>query len=817
METLRQDLAFAVRMLRKSPLFAIVAIGAIAIGTAAVTTIYSVINVVLLQSSPGVGHPDKLVTVQRSNIRGGGFSVMSYPLYRDLRNESRTLAGLAAFTEVRADVGLGASDAREAVGGLIVTGNYFDVLEVKPALGRFFLPEEDGTPLSHPVAVISHRFWVDRFASSPGVLGQTIQIQAHPYRIIGVAPDGFNGTTAFVRHDTYVPMAMLAAVRHSGVDMLESRASRWLTVIGRTAPGISQPVAQGELAAIADRSEKAAGQTEAAHIRVATLRPIPANGVGVIALFMAVLMTVSALVLVIASTNVASMLLARGVARRKEFVVRLAIGANRSRLIRMLLTESVVLFLLGGTAGVLLTAWITRAAAGMSINVDVPVDISFPVNGRVLAFSLLISFVTGILFGLIPALRSSRRDLSTALRGDSAGSGSRRERTRNVFVIAQLAMSVLLLVCAGLFVRAFQKGRLVNPGFTIDNVLVAPLALANAGYDTTRARAYYDELAARIAANPAVEAVSYANMVPLNGSGRATQIDIPGVQPPPHQAHTVIPFETVSRTHFTVLRLPLVRGRYFGTEDTPTSGRVAIVTRRFAEDYFHSVDAAIGKTFTLDKQAYTVVGVVGDARMQSVSDNVAPFMFLLDVQDANPDLTLFVRVRNASAIPDVSAAIAAEVRALDPGVTRPKVETLVDASAIDLLPQRVAAGVTALLGAVGLLLAALGLYGVIAYGVSQRTREISIRMALGAQPADMLRMVLGDGTRLVAIGTAIGMVIAVAGSRVLSTFLFGVSPVDPLTLGAVPAVLALVALVACWIPARRAARVGVAEGLRADG
>jgi len=808
-------------MLRKSPVFTAVAVCAIALGSAAVTTIYSVVNAILLESSPGVGHGSRLVTVQKTNMQSNGYSVMGYPLYRDLRDDARTLTGLAAFTESRMDIGLGASDAREAVAGLIVSGNYFDVLEVKPAAGRFFLPEEDETPASHPVAVIGYRMWADRFGRSPDVIGRKILIQATPFTIVGVAPENFNGTTAFARNDIYVPLMMVGAIRHEDAGLLESRASGWLTVIGRMRDDVSRTVAQAELSQLAKEAERRAGQKGDLDVRIAQLRPVPANGVMVVSIFMTVLMTVASLVLMIASINVASMLLARSVARRKEFVVRLAIGANRARLIRQLLTESVLLFLIGGAAGTLLTMWITRLASRINVNVDVPLIVNVPVNGRVLTFTLFLSLVTGVLFGLVPALNASRRDLASALRSDTSGSGSRRERTRNVFVIGQLAMSVLLLVCAGLFVRAFEKGRTIEPGFSIDNVIVAPVSLSNAGYTDAPARAFYARLTARIAARPDVEAVSDANMIPLSTSMRATGIDIPGVQPPPRFPHIVMPYHTVGRDYFRLMKLPLVHARVFNYGDTPTSALVAVVTQKFANRYFKASGTsaaanAIGKTFTLQGKVHTIVGVVGDGRFVSVSDEPEPFMFLLDAQDFSPDFTIFVRAKSASAVSTLTAAIEQEVRALDPLVTRPKVQLLEEASSIGLFPQRMAAAVTAILGSVGLLLAALGLYGVVAYGVNTRTREIGIRMALGADAARLVKMVLGEGACLVLTGTAIGMVIAMAGSRVLSRFLFGVSPLDPVTLLAVPAILALVAVLASWIPARRAAGLGAADALRAD-
>ena len=813
MNILAQDFRYAIRMLRKSPGFSAVAILAIALGSAAVTTIYSVVNVVLLETSPGVGHGESLVTLQKSSQMFKGFSVMGYPLYRDLRDRSRTMEGIAAFTAERIAMGLTGSDAREAVSGLIVTGNYFDVLQVRPAAGRFFLAEEDRTPMTHAVAVISSQLWHDRFGGSPSAIGATISLQATPFTIIGVAPPEFNGTTALVRTDVYVPMMMVTAMRHDNGRLLTSRSSGWLTVIGRLRAGIGPSVAQAELVQQANAAEHENGEKGDLQIRVARLRPVPANGVGVVAIFLTVLMVVAGLVLMIASINVASMLLARGVSRRKEFVVRLSIGASRTRLVRQLLTESVVLFVFGGFAGVTLTYWITRLVARVNLNVDVPITVNLPVDGRVLVFTLAMSLVTGLVFGLVPALNASRRDLAAVLRADSAGAGVRRERARNVFVVGQLAMSVLLLVCAGLFVRAFQKGRTVNPGFSLDHVAVAPISLANAGYDSVRAPQFYQQLMQRIAMRPEVEAVSLSNMIPLSTSMRYTGIDVTGFEPSPGARHIIMPLETVGPDLFKVLRIPVLRGRSFNASDTRTSTKVAVVTQKFAVRFWPKGDA-IGKTFKIEGTPRTIVGVVADGRFVQVTDEPEPFMFLCDAQEDDADRILFVRTHGDPAT--IFAAIAQDVKTLDPTVTPPAVQTLTDAASVGLLPQRIAASVTGVLGLVGLVLATLGLYGVIAYAVGQRTREIGIRMALGAAPMQMVKMVVGEGARLVAIGTGVGMVVAIGGSRVLARFLFGVSPMDPLTLVSVPIVLASVALLASWLPARRAAGVELANALRAD-
>ena len=831
MGALLQDVRFALRMLRKSPAFTAVAALTILVGTAAVTTIFSFANTLLLTPNAAIGAPEALVTLHRTDARGRGYGMFSHPLYADLRDGARTLEGVAGYALAGADVGVGGD--REHVTGYLVTGNYFDVLRVRPAAGRFFAPDEDRAPMAAPVAVISHRFWRERLAGDPRVAGREIEVNGRTFTIVGVAPEGFGGTISFLEADLFVPGMMYEAVRRGSGHVVADRKTGWLTLIGRAREGVGRGAVQAEVAQLAKASEAAAGlSTDELGVRVGELLPIPSSASGPVTIFMGVLFTVAALVLIIASVNVANMLLARGVARRKEMVVRLALGASRMQLVRQLLVESVALFLVGGAGGVLATWGVLQWVARAQITIDFPVTPRFPIDGTVLGFTLLSSLVTGIVFGLVPALQASRRDLAGALRSDGAGAGDRRQRLRSALVVAQLATSVVLLVAAGLFVRAFQKGKMVDPGFRIANVATATIDLAAAGYDGPRARAVYAELARRLTSSREASAVAFSQLLPLTGTGRSSAVTVPGHQPPPGMKFIPMPLHAVGDGYFQTLGVPLVRGRDFGPADTPEAPPSAIVTEAFAARFWpaggtgDAASNALGKTFAIEGRTFTVVGVARDARFHSIAEAPEPYVFISDRQEPNASMTLVARTAGDPAL--LSAALRREMAAIDPKLTAPAIRSLEDAASIGLLPQRIAASVTGILGGIGILLATVGLYGVVAYGVSQRTRELCVRMALGASPSRVAGMVVAGGARLAATGLGIGLVLSVGGSEALiaalggsdakgpAVLLQGVSALDPVSLVGVPALLMLVALGASWAPAWRAGRLELGAMLRGE-
>lgn len=811
------ELRYALRLLRQAPLFTLVAGLVVALGIGAVTTIFSAANGLAFRPLPGASAPDRLVEIHRADKDGGGSQSVSYPYYRALRDRSRSLSGLAAWSMLSLTVRTNDQEGTRALGNL-VSGNYFEVLGVRPAAGRFFVPEEDRVPGARPVVVLSHAFWSRTFGSDPGVVGRPISLNSHPFTIVGVAPRGFHGAFAALSTDVWVPMMMQAEVRGTG-DLLSSAGNSWLELVGRRRERVELGQVRAELAAA---TAAFAGKDEPADlgrlsgVSVHPLGAVPAEANGPFLGFLTLLLAASGLVLAIASVNVTGMLLARATAGRREILVRLSLGASRARIVRQLLIESATLFVLGSAGGILLAEWGTRALERIPIPIEVPISLELTPDLRVLSFAVATALLSGLLFGLIPALQGTRLDLASPLRAEAPGAGRKRSRTRNALVVGQISLSLLLLVAAGLFLRALDRGQRVDPGFDASHVATASFDTRTYGYSEERARQFYADLRTRLAARPGVEAVSYAKVLPLSGNRTEDEFLVDGAATSPgtkgEQAEVFL-FAEVDAEYFKVLHMALLSGRGFEATDGPKTAGVVVVNETFARRYFPN-GQVLGRTIHRGANALTVIGVARDAKVASLSASVEPFLFVPVAQSFSPELNLMVRSKADPAA--VAAMIRNEVRALDPGLPRAEVTPLAVITSLALLPQRVAALVTGLLGLVGLLLAAVGLYGVIAYSMSQRGREIGVRMALGATAGNVVQMVLKESTRFVAAGLSIGIALALAATWMMKPFLFGVSATDATTYVAVSAVLAGVALLASYLPARRAAAADPMEVLRTE-
>jgi predicted permease len=821
-DAILQDFRYAVRMLGKSPVFTVIAVLVITLGTGAVTTIFSMANAVALRPLPGVSNVDEVVEVHRSLPEGigDGNDWVSYPYYRYLRDgaAARSVADVAAWSMMPLTINAG--DETVAAQGTIATGNYFRVLGVRPALGRFFTPDEDGVPGAHPVVVISHRFWTTQLAGDSSVIGRTVRVNGFVFTVVGVAPPKFGGVFALLRTDAWVPMAMQPAFR-PGNDLLTNPGPGWLQLFARVRNGADHDVVQRELSRltaqwVAEGNEPADHpdrRNTAAHL--ASLSGLPYDMHGRVIGFMALLLVASGLVLLIASLNVAAMLLARAVARRRETAVRLALGATRGRLVRQLLTESLLLYALGAVGGVFVAFYVTPLLARLPLPVNLPLALDFSPDARVLAFTLVVSLVTGVVFGLVPALQSARVDINARLRNDSSGAGSRRSTAQNVLIAGQMAVSLLLLVAAGLFLRALDRGHRVDLGFDTSNVAVADFLLGMSRYDDVKARQFYRALKGELAQTPGVVAVTYAQDVPL-GTFNSVPLRIDGsAVTPTNESGTRVPFVEVDAGYFEVLRMPIVEGRGFTDADNERAVRVAVINQEFARRFWPA-GGAVGRTFNRGNETITVVGVAHDAKYSSLRETLQPFVYFPIAQSAQSSGNAVLFVRTSGDPARLAPTIRTAVRDLDPLLPTPAVTTLSAATSGVLAPQRMAALVTAVLGFIGLLLAAVGLYGIVAYLVGQRTREIGVRMALGASHADVLRMVVGDGMRPVAIGMAIGLVLALGATRLVRSYLFGVSPLDTVTFVAGAALLTAVALMASYLPARRAATTDPVRALRAE-
>lgn len=813
-----QDIRYAARTLRKNPVFTLVAVAVVALGTGAVSTIFSVANSIILRPVPGVVNARDVVSVTRAHANGSGSLSASYPYYEELAARSRKMSGIAAWSLAPITVSSGA----QAVSGLgnVVSGNYFDVLGVRPALGRFFQGDEVRVRDTYPVVVVSYEFWQRQFAGDSAAIGKHVLLNGTTFTVIGVTPRRFSGLYPVLRTDAWIPLMMQREVRHGG-EKLMSAGTAWLEMFGRLAPGVSPTEAQVELAAITKQrvGNVAAGEsnfmTEYPGASVQRISGLPAEATSPITAFVVVLLVVSGLVLLIASVNVASMLLARAVSRRREIAVRIAMGAGRARLVAQLLTESVVLFALGGAGGTLLAVYGTRALQAIELPVDMPMALDLAPDLRVLIVTLTTALLTGIVFGLAPALRGSRMEIATTLRNDSAGAGRGRSRLRNTLIIGQVAMSILLLTVSGLFVRALDKGQRVDVGIDVANVTTAALNVETAGYDTTRTRQFYRQLSAKLAAVTGVEHVGYARILPLSMNQSGEDISIPGYVPTESRDGKtfLVMNNVVDEGYFAVTKMAVVSGRGFQATDNESAVPVVVVNESFARKYWPKQEA-VGRTIAINDKPLTVVGIVRDTKYNKLDETNLPFMFLPLAQHWVSEVTLLVRTKGDAA--EAASTIRRELRALDGNLPDPTITTLRQATAVVLLPQRVAVLVTGFLGMAGLALAGIGLYGVISFSAAQRTREIGVRVALGAGRRDVLRLVVGEGMSLVGVGMGIGLVFALVATRALTSFLFGVSPLDAFTFVAVAAILGATALFASYLPARRAATVDPVSALRQE-
>jgi predicted permease len=809
------DVRYAMRMLRRSPIFSIVVVLVISLGVGAVTTIFSAANAFLFKPLPGVADPTRLVGIDRIESVGDGGSQASYPYYLLLRDRTRTLSGVAAWSKT--DLTIATRETGHSVYGNLVSGNFFSVLGVRPALGRFFLPEEDLTPLAHPVIVVSHDFWRSALGGDSSAVGRTIGVNGSAFTLIGVAPPEFRSVFTPIVTSAWVPLMMQPRIRPNR--SLESAAASWLWTIGRLKDGVSRETARQDLIALthARIAEGVEPDWMKANndIRLISLTGLPDDARKAMLAFTGMLLGIAFLVLFIASVNVAAMLSARALARRHEMAIRVALGAARARLVRQLLTESLVLFALGAIGGLSLALVATQMLEHIPLPNGVPLSLELSPDYRVFAFALLVSLLTGVLFGVTPAMRASRPDITARLRNDTRTGEGRRSIVSNVLVVGQLALSLVLLVSAGLLLRALERGSKVDPHFEMRGVATAALKTESWGYDEERARAFSRALRERLEAMPGVTYVSYTSSLPLQWDNSNMYIQLDDAPPPSgaKSAGTRVRTDLVDVDYFDVLRIPMVAGRGFAHEDNPNAPRVAVVNETLARKHWPA-GSAIGHTFVSEGKRVTIVGVARDAKYATLTEPTPEFVYFAIAQEWPAEQVLLVRTSGGTAA--LVPAIQGVVRSLDSSLPRPNVLSLQQATSSVLLPQRVAGFVAGALGVLGLVLATVGLYGIIAYSASRRSREIGVRMALGARAADVQRMVVLGGMRLAALGVVIGLLLAAGASRLLVSFLYGVSPLDAPTFVATSMLFVAVAFVASYLPARRAAMADPLVALRAE-
>ncbi len=864
-EDLMQDLRYGLRTLRRSPGFTAVAALLLALGIGANTAIFSVVDAVLLKRLP-VKEPEQLVLL--NNTKAGMYrNLFSYTAYEQFREHDGTLSGVLAYYPLRLTVSVD-GQPEPAINGQLVTGNYYQVLGVNAALGRTIAPEDDRAPVdrdplamlndrtiapeddrasgTHPVCVISHGYWRRRFGRDPDIIGKSIHLGGYPFTIIGVTPPEFFGAEVGSAMDISAPLTMQQQVLPGSRSFVFEEWDRF-RLMGRLRPGVTMEQAQASLGQLyqryladlvvrwSSRNEKAKAEAnERKHERL-----IVASGSQGLSdlrrqfsqpLF--VLMCVVALVLLIACANVAGLLLARGVARRKEIAVRLALGAGRLRLVRQLLTESVLLAALGSLLGLLLAWWGTRLLLPLLSQGEIPIYLSLNPDLRMLGFTAAVTVVTSLLFGSAPAFLATRIDLQSTLKQDSqAMSGRRALSFGRVFVIAQVALSLLLLVGAGLFVQSLQKLQQVETGYARENVLV--LKLEPLGSDLkmaifSRLTAFYDELLRRVEAMPGVVQASLVGYSPISrrewlvmgeNSGETTwpQLYVEGQL---HQfgAEIQLNFMQVYPHSFATLGIPLVAGRDFGPQDTRGSQKVAVINESMARRFFGH-ENPVGRRFSYDSSDSSrgddleIIGVVKDAKYISLREPSRPMFYLSFAQvGGRGQMTLVVRTAGNPA--PIAAAIQREARALDPRMPRFEVESLAAQLDASLMQERLVATLSSVFGLLALVLVCIGLYGLMAYDVARRTHEIGIRMALGASARQIVRLVLGKTLWLVGIGLVVGLGAALGATRLIASLLYGLTPNDPLTIALASMLLLTVAALAGYLPARRASRVDPMVALR---
>jgi predicted permease len=815
-----KDIRFALRTLAKNPGFAAIGIVTLALGMAVNTTLFSVVNGFLLRPLP-VPHPEQITVFALKQPSVEGTHRFSYPTFEDLRDRAESFSDVFAYRITLAGVSVDHNSDHCLIGR--VSGNYFSALGVKPLHGRLILPTEGHTLGADSVLVLGYSYWRRRFAGDPDIVGKKVEINGHAFTVVGVTPQEFHGTYSVLDTDGYVPLS--AETGDDSDDtvtkMWTSRIARTLTIMGRLKPDKTLKQAQASLNVVAERIAEAHPDTEKGiTVRVfpeklARPDPDPENPIPATAI---AFMCLAALVLLVACFNIANVLLVRATVRQREMAIRAALGAGRTRLVRQYLTESLLLALLGGGAGLLLASWAAGFLSSLSLGTDLPIRLDFRPDARVYLFALAVAFLTALIVGMMPALRTARTNVSSILHEGGRGSsaGPRRQFARNTLVVAQVAGSLVLLIVAGLFVRSLGKAEKINLGFNPDHVLDLSVDVEQVGYKEAQARSAYREIDNRIRALPGVASVAEGFTVPMGYVGAGDRIWIqehpyePGQQPPD------VSYNMVTPSYMDTLQIPLLKGRKFSDADSEKAPLVAIVNQTMAKKFWPSEDS-VGKHFSIkgaNGPFIEVVGVVQDGKYQNVTETPQPFFYLPTEQSYESLRTIHVRAK----VPPQSLALQIQsvIHEVVPDVpiteVKPMNEALQGANGFFLF--RFGAQLTSTMGLLGLVLAVVGIYSVVSYAAAQRTQEIGIRVAMGASPNDILKMVLRQGLTVVGVGLAVGLALALAGTRVLGNLILGVKPTDPPTFAVVLGLLAAIALFACWVPARRATRIDPLVALR---
>ncbi|MGC1089103.1 MAG: ABC transporter permease [Candidatus Acidiferrum sp.] len=814
MNALLRDIRYGFRTLTGNPAFAAVAILTIGIGIGASTTIFSWMRSMLLDPLPGATQPERVVAIENMAPDGEPITT-SFLDFRDFRDHLKLLNLVSARDGNVFSVGEAPNTAK--VWGEMVSGDFFDMLGVKPEAGRFFSgAERDDAQNAHAVVVISDGYWKNHYHSDRLAIGSTLRINRTPFTIIGVAPEGFHGSRSGLDYELWTPITMYGQLTHTGVWMLRDRNTRNFTMLARLAAGVTLEQARGEVQALANRM--ALADPDSNQGIGATVLPVWQSHFGPQVMLLTpitILMGASGVVLLIVCANLANLLLARATGRMKEFSVRLALGARPARLIQQLLTETLLLAVAGSVCGLMLASMLGGALRWLLPAVARPTMLQPPLDVQVLAFTASLAFLVAVLAGLAPALHAAGANLNETLKegGRSATSGAHSQRLRGLLVVSEVALAVIALVGAGLFVRSFQTSRSIDPGFAPEGMALAHFDFSTAGYSAQQTDTFCQRLRERLAQQPGVTAVSYDDSPPLGfNGGNWETLEVEGYVPGLNE-NMKIYRDLVSPGYFDTMKIPLLEGRDFDLRDDATSQKVMIVNQEFVRRFLAN-RSVIGRKVHGWGEWFTIIGVAKNSKYHRVTESPQPYFYIPIRQVYRPEYGLTFNVRTLGSVSQAILALQRESTAIDPALTVFDAEPMTEYVAASLFGAKIAASLLSVLSGLGLLLAAVGLYSVMAYSVAQRTSEIGIRVTLGAQPRDIMRLVVRQGVVFALAGLLVGSLAAAALARVVSTMLVGVSPADPLVFAVASVFTVLVALASAAIPAWRALRVDPAVALR---
>lgn len=815
-DAVTRNVRYALRRLTKSPMFTLVAVVSLGLGIGANTAIFSLVNAVMLRDKP-FEDVDRLVDVYRAS-EGFSHGTLSYPDYQDLAEGSAdvfSMVGGGQLAAVQAD----ADGGVELLVAEAVTGNYFELLGIDPARGRLLSGEDHVARGAHPVVVLSHGYWTRRFGGDPDVVGSELRLGGRPYAVIGVAPERFEGSLRGIEPSIWVPIMMVDELQGFGGNILEARGNQNFFGRGRLRPGATPAETEAVLDRISQRLREeypSQWSPEEALVLEPTAEVIMNPMVDrYLVPAAAMIMGVVGMVLLIACANLASFLLARATDRRKEIAVRLAMGSSRGRLVGQLVTETVILSAIGGLVGVLLASYSLTALASADLPLPLPITLDLTLDRTVLGFSVLVSLAAGLVFGLAPALQSTNPDLASTLRDETAGGGQARGAwLRDALVVGQVAVSVVLLVGAGLFLRSLDASRSIDPGFGAGPTGILQVTVPADRYDETEALAFLDRLTADLLEMPSVESVGLIDNLHLNQlSTQMLRISVDGIEPPPGRDFHLVDYGEVDEGFLATAGIEVVEGRGLDATDRADSEPVALVSEEFVRRFFPD-GGAVGRIIRVSDEPTRVVGVTADHKVRQLGEATRPYVYLSAYQRMPRNVTILARTSGDA--DRLAVEMMSEARRLDPQIMITDTKTLDRHLAIVLLARELGAWVVGGFALLALLLATIGVYGVVSYAVARRVREVGIRLSLGAETGRLIRLLTGSGMKLAGAGALVGLGIAAAVAQLLSRLLYGVPPLDPVTFVGAPLVLGLVALLACWIPARRITRIDPVRALRTE-